>query len=84
LEGRRTHKIKIDVALGVRCQVLGNAVSRGLHSLLAFAPIGRADLAMFLGELQGVDQPQGLVNASAQGKVIHQGMTYNAFFVDQE
>jgi hypothetical protein len=41
-----------------------------LDGLAALHPIGGADLAILFGELEGVDQTEGLVDRAANGQVI--------------
>ena len=65
-------------------QVLGDAVGVGLHAGLALVPSGGANLAMLLGELQGVDQAQGLVDVAAQRQVIDMRRLHHAVLVDHE
>lgn len=52
---------------GVLSQVLGHALGGGLHACVTLAPTGRADFPVLLGELQGVDHAQHLVDVAAQG-----------------
>jgi hypothetical protein len=46
------------------------ALGCGLDSVLTWVPVGRADLAVFIGKLEGVDKTKGLVYAAADGQVI--------------
>ena len=47
-------------------------------------PTGRADFAVFFGELQGVDHTQHFVNIPTQRQIVNDLMTHHAFLVDQE
>ena len=50
---------------------VGLAVLRvGNHRSLARLPAGWADLAVFVSELEGLDQSEGLVNIPAHGEIV--------------
>lgn len=58
----------ITAVLLLEVGLLANGV--GLDGLLAGVPVGGADLAVLLGELEGVDETDSLVDAAADGKVV--------------
>lgn len=65
-------------------QVLADAVLVRLHGLLSRAPSGGADFAVFVGELEGLDQPQSLVDVSAHGQIVDGHLAEGAGAVDDE
>lgn len=56
--------------LVVAGEVGGDAGSVRLHGLLAGLPSGRADLSVLVRELEGLDQPQRLVDVATDGEVV--------------
>ena len=65
-------------------QVRGDAVRGGFHGVFALFPVGRADLAVFFGELEGFEDAQGFVDVSSEREVVDEGVSDNAFLVDKE
>ena len=51
-------------------EVGGDASSVRLHRLLAGLPSSWADLAVLVGELEGLDEPEGLINVATDRQVI--------------
>ena len=61
----------VSVPISVRLLEVGLAVLRvGDHRGLPGLPASRADLAVFVSELEGLDQSQGLVHIPTNGEVI--------------
>ena len=61
----------VSVPISVRLLEIGLAVFRvGDHRGLAGLPASRADLAVFVSELEGLHQSEGLVNISAHGEIV--------------
>ena len=56
----------------------------GLDGGLAWLPAGGADLAVLVGELEGLDKAQGLVHAAADGAVVDGDLAQDALVVDDE
>ena len=54
----------------VLSKILGNSFGIGLHCLLAWLPSGWADFSVFVGELESLNKTNGLVDISANGKVV--------------
>jgi hypothetical protein len=46
------------------------AFGGGFDGVLAWVPVRGADLAVLVGELEGVDEAKGLVHAAADGEVV--------------
>jgi len=65
-------------------QVLADSILVGLHGLLARTPAGGADFAVFVGELEGLDQSQGLVDISADGEIVDGHLAEGARAIDDE
>ena len=63
---------------------LGYSFMGGIKCLLAFFPVGRADLAVFAYELHGIHHAQGFVHRTPDRQVVDQFVAYDAVFVDQE
>src|SRR4029078_4596781 len=51
-------------------EVLLGAFRVGLHAVLARAPVGRAHLAVLVGELHGLDDAQRLVHRPPDGQIV--------------
>jgi hypothetical protein len=47
-----------------------DALGRSLDSLLSRVPVRRADLAVLVRELEGVDEAERLVYGAADGKIV--------------
>ena len=52
--------------------------------VLTRGPVGWADDGVLVGELEGLDQPQGLVDRPADGKVVHGDLPDDALAVDDD
>lgn len=65
-------------------EVLQAALGVSLHGLAARLPAGGADLAVLVGELEGLDEAQGLVDVAADGQVVDGDLTQGALGVDDE
>src|SRR5690606_28691684 len=69
--------------LGVLGQVLRDAFGSRLHALGALVPACRAHFPVLLGELEGIDHAQHLVDVAAEGQIVDHLMTHDARLVDQ-
>lgn len=65
-------------------EVLQAALGVSLHGVAARLPAGGADLAVLIGELEGLDQAQGLVDVAADGQVVDGDLAQGALGVDDE
>ena len=65
-------------------QEVGDALRGGLHGRLAFLPLGGADVAMLLEELQRVHHADHLVDVAPQRQVIDHLMANDALTINQE
>lgn len=65
-------------------EVLQAALGVRLHGIVARLPAGGADLAVLVGELEGLDQTQRLVDVAAHGQVIDRDLAQGALGVDDE
>jgi len=65
-------------------EVCGHALSRRFHCLLAFFPVGGANIPMLFGELQGMENAQCFVDTSSQGQIIYHHMADDALTVDEK
>ena len=65
-------------------QVLADSILVRLHGLLARAPTGGTDFTVFVGELEGLDQSQGLVDISADGEIVDGHLAEGAGAIDDE
>ena len=65
-------------------EVFGNSLMIWFHGFLSWPPIGRTNLTMFVGELEGLDQPQSFIDVAAYGKVIYCNLTENTFPVNDK
>lgn len=70
--------------LALGSKVLQAALGVGLHSLAALRPAGRADLAVLLGELESLDETDGLLDIAADGQVVDGDLSEDALGVDDE
>jgi hypothetical protein len=52
------------------CGELLVALGRGLDGAVTGVPVGRADFAVLVGELEGVDQTESFVDGAADGEVV--------------
>jgi hypothetical protein len=57
-------------AVGGIGKVLERALGVRLDRLAAFVPVGGADLAVFIGELEGLDETDRLVDRAANWEVV--------------
>lgn len=64
--------------------VLLDALGRGLDGVHARVPVGRADLAVLVCELERVNQAQGLVDAAAHRQIVDGDLAQHAVGVDEE
>lgn len=71
-------------AIRLSREVLEGALGIGLHALGAGLPVGGADLAVLVGELEGLDEAQGLVDGAAHGQVVDGDLAQDALGVDDE
>lgn len=71
----------VGVSLGGELLV---ALGGRLDGLVSGVPVGRADLAVLVGELEGIDQAEGLVDAAADGEVVDGDLADDAVGVDDE
>lgn len=65
-------------------EVLQASLGVGLHGVAARLPAGGADLAVLVGELEGLDEAQGLVDVAADGQVVDGDLAEHALGVDDE
>lgn len=56
----------------------------GDHGLRAGLPLGRANLTVFIGELEGLDETDVLVDVSTNGEIIDRQMSDDTQRVDDE
>jgi len=70
--------------LAVLGQVGCHPCSGGLHRLVTLFPVGRTDVAMGVGKLEGIQHPQGLINTAAQRQIVDDTVPHHPFGVDQE
>lgn len=71
---------KVSVVLEVLHLLLGV----GDDGVAAGLPAGGADLAVLVGVLEGLHQPEGLVHGAADGEVVHGDLPEDALVVDDE
>lgn len=71
----------VGVSLGGKLLV---ALGGRLDGLVSGIPVGGADLAVLVGELEGIDQAEGLVDAAADGEVVDGDLADDAVGVDDE
>lgn len=65
-------------------EVLEAALGVSLHGLAAGLPVGGADLAVLVGELEGLDETEGLGDVAADGQVVDGDLAQGALRVDDE
>jgi hypothetical protein len=65
-------------------KVLEAALGVGLHGLSALLPASRAHLAVLVGELEGLDKTDGLLDVTADGKVVDGDLAEDTLGVDDE
>lgn len=65
-------------------EVLQATLGVSLHGLATRLPAGGANLAVLVGELEGLDQTQGLVDVAAHGQVVDGDLAQGALGVDDE
>jgi hypothetical protein len=70
--------------VAVAAVVLLNALGGGLDGVHTRVPVGGADLAVLVGELEGIDETEGLVDAAADGQVVDGDLPQDAVRVDEE
>lgn len=70
--------------ISVPAVVLLDALGGGLDGVHAGVPVGRADLAVLVGELEGVNEAEGLVDAAANRQIVDGDLAKDAVGVDEE
>ncbi len=65
-------------------QIAGDSLRSGLHALLAGPPACGADFAVLVGELEGLHEPQGLVDVASDGEVVDGDLAQRLLAVDDE
>lgn len=65
-------------------EVLEAALGVSLHGLAAGLPVRGADLAVLVGELEGLDETEGLGDVAADGQVVDGDLAQGALGVDDE
>lgn len=65
-------------------EVLQASLGVSLHGVAARLPAGGADLAVLVGELERLDQTEGLVDVAADGQVVDGDLAQGALGVDDE
>ncbi len=65
-------------------EICGHTLSRRFHSLVAFFPVGGADIPIFFGKLQGMENPQGLIDTSSERQIVYHLMADNALTIDEK
>ena len=65
-------------------EVLHLLLGVGNDGITAGLPAGRAHLAVLVSVLEGLDQPQGLIDRPSDGQVVHGDLSEDAFVVDDE
>lgn len=65
-------------------EVLQASLGVGLHSLATILPSGRADLAVFVGELERLDETDRLLDVAADRKVVDCDLAKHTLGVDDE
>lgn len=75
--------VTVGLAIG-SSEVLQAALGVGLHGLATLHPAGGADLAVLVGELEGVDETDGLLDVAADGEIVDGDLAEDALRVDNE
>lgn len=65
-------------------EVVGTPLVVGVHGVFAFLPIHGVDFAVLLEVLEGIDHPQAFADGAAEGHVVDNLVTNDAFLVDEE
>ena len=65
-------------------EIFGDALRGRFHSLFALVPVRGADFAVFLEELERVQNPQRLIDAASERKIVDEFVTHDALPVDEE
>jgi len=60
------------------------ALGVGLHGVISRLPVGGADLAMLISELEGINQAEDLIDVSADGRVVHGDVANDTLVADDE
>jgi hypothetical protein len=60
-------------------EVLLGGVRIGLHGEVSRLPVGRADLAVLVDELEGLNQADDLVDVAADGKIVDGDLAEDAY-----
>lgn len=76
--------VTVTVGLTGGREVLKAALGIGLHTLATLLPAGGADLAVLVGELEGLDETDGLLDVAADGQVVDGDLAEDAVGVDDE
>ena len=58
-------------------KIFCDSFSIGLHGLLAGFPSGRADLSVLVGELEGLHQTEGLIDSTADRKIVDSDLEHD-------
>ena len=56
----------------------------GVHSGLSRSPPRRANFAVLIGKLEGLEQSKGLLHTSSDTRIVDRHVSKNFFVVDQE
>lgn len=70
--------------LSLLLKVLQASLGISLHGLSTLLPSGRAHLAVLVGELEGLDQADRLLDVAADGEVVDGDLAENTLGVDDE
>lgn len=65
-------------------EVLEAALGVSLHALGALHPASRADLAVLVGELEGLNETDGLLDVAADGQVVDSDLAEGTLGVNDE
>jgi hypothetical protein len=72
------------IILSLGGKVLEAALGVGLHGLSALLPASRAHLAVLVGELEGLDETESLLDVAADGKIVDGDLAEDTLGVDDE